>query len=92
MENARISLEISGVVQGVFYRLYTKRKADEIGVTGWVKNLPRGSVKIVAEGPNEKLTKFIKWCWDGSPSAQVSDIRVEWQDYEGEYSIFKIRY
>ncbi|PSO44411.1 MAG: acylphosphatase, partial [Parcubacteria group bacterium QH_9_35_7] len=63
---------ISGRVQGVFYRKNTKQKAQKLGLTGYVKNMPDGTVKIEVEGEEEKLEKLTEWCHQGSPAANVS--------------------
>ncbi|HEY5918996.1 MAG TPA: acylphosphatase, partial [Chryseolinea sp.] len=56
-----ISILVSGRVQGVFYRASAKTKADELGITGFVQNLPDGEVYMEAEGPDEKLDLFKAW-------------------------------
>ena len=67
---------ISGKVQGVFFRLYTKKKADELGLSGWVKNLPSRQVKVIILGSQEKIDKMIKWFWHGSPLAKVENVEI----------------
>ncbi|NOZ59153.1 MAG: acylphosphatase, partial [Euryarchaeota archaeon] len=62
---------ISGRVQGVFYREYTRRKAQELGVKGWVRNLPDGRVEAVFEGEDRAVDEMVRWCWEGSPYASV---------------------
>lgn len=52
---------VSGQVQGVFYRANTKSKAIELGITGWVRNLPDGRVEVLAFGSNEQLDTLSKW-------------------------------
>ena len=69
-----IHLRITGRVQGVFFRSTTKEKADELGITGWVKNCADGSVEVFAQGEDEKLKKFEEWCKHGPASAQVDSI------------------
>ncbi|GET89302.1 acylphosphatase, putative [Leishmania tarentolae] len=68
---------VSGRVQGVFYRKYTALKATELGVTGFVRNLPDGKVEILAEGTKEQIAALEKWCHTGSPKAQVTAVNVE---------------
>lgn len=70
-------LRITGLVQGVFYRAHSQEKAVELGLTGWVRNLPDGSVEIHAEGTPEQLKKLEEWCWEGPPSADVKSVTVE---------------
>ncbi len=86
----KIHLLISGKVQGVFYRVNTKNKADELGLTGWVKNIPDGKVEVLAEGKERGLKEFIKWCYNGSKGAKVDKVEVEWRDYENKFDNFKI--
>ncbi len=76
----KIHLLISGKVQGVFYRLNVKQKAEELNLTGWVKNRSDGRVEILAEGEKEDLNKLIKWCYNGPKEARVEKVEVEWRD------------
>lgn len=71
------NLYISGKVQGVFYRKSTKEKADELGIKGFVQNMPDGSVYAEAEGKESDISKFIAWCHIGPAAAKVTEIRVE---------------
>jgi acylphosphatase len=68
---------VSGRVQGVFYRKFTAIKAAELGVTGWVRNLPDSRVEILAEGPPAQLSALESWCHTGSPKAVVTAVEVE---------------
>ena len=68
---------IYGKVQNVGFRFYTRRKAKETGITGFVRNQPDGSVYVEAEGQPEKLDEFISWCKTGPPWANVKDISVQ---------------
>ena len=63
----KASIRVTGVVQGVYYRYYTKEVADELGLTGTVKNMPDGSVSIVCEGREEDVRRLIEWCRHGPP-------------------------
>jgi len=71
-----LNIKIFGFVQGVFFRLTAKEEAGKLGVTGFAKNDPDGSVYIEAEGPKEKLDEFIKWCHEGPSAAQVDKVVV----------------
>lgn len=71
------SIIISGRVQGVYYRQSTKETAQELGITGTVKNLPNGNVQITATGTTEQLHQLIAWCKQGPPRARVSSVQVE---------------
>ena len=73
---------ISGRVQGVFYRANTQRKAKELGLTGWVRNLPDGRVEVFAFGDLEQLETLTNWLWQGPPAAKVTAVECEevaWQ-------------
>lgn len=67
---------ICGRVQGVWYRASTKQKADELGVTGWVKNTKEGNVEAVFEGEESLVDEMIAWCWNGPALAHVTEVTV----------------
>lgn len=67
-------LLIKGEVQGVFYRATAKKVADELGVTGWIKNTADDNVEALVTGPEEQLQKFIRWCKKGPAMAKVADV------------------
>jgi len=71
-----ITIIVSGKVQGVFFRVATKEKADELGVKGFVRNEANGSVLIEAEAEEDALYKFVKWCNSGPPRAVVQQVEV----------------
>ena len=68
---------ITGHVQGVFFRIKTKQRAEELGITGWVRNREDGSVKVFAQGEKEKLQKLEEWLWIGPSMARVEDVKKE---------------
>lgn len=72
-----ISITVTGKVQGVFYRQCTKEKAQDLGITGTVKNLPDGSVRIVASGTSQQLNQLVAWCRQGPSRAIVAAVEVE---------------
>lgn len=93
MENkVRAHATISGRVQGVFFRMETKRAADGFGVFGWVRNLRDGTVEAIFEGDQDRVDALLAWCQEGPPHAQVSDVKVAWEDYAGEFSAFNVTY
>jgi acylphosphatase len=77
-----IRLTIKGKVQGVFYRASAKNKADELGVTGWIRNLPDRNVEITATATEKNLQEFIDWCKQGPPRAVVDKVIVEELEFE----------
>ena len=88
--NARAHLHVSGWVQGVSFRGYTRKSAQELGLTGWVRNLYDGGVEAVAEGSRSAVEAFIAKVREGPPAARVEDVRVAWEDYRGEFNDFRI--
>ena len=70
--------------------MHAQSKALELGLTGWVRNLPEGHVEAVAEGPKDKLEELVSWCWIGPPAARVKDVRGDWTDPTGEFTTFAI--
>jgi acylphosphatase len=72
-----ISITVSGLVQGVYYRQSTKEKALELGISGIVKNLPDGNVHILATGTADQLKELVHWCKQGPPHANVQSVDVE---------------
>lgn len=89
--NKRLTLLVSGKVQGVFFRVNTVQLAQKLGLVGFVQNLPNGQVKIVAEGPEEKLIKLNSWARGGSPSAQVNGLSPKFSKAVGQFNSFEIR-
>lgn len=71
------SIVVAGKVHGVYYRQSTKEKALELGITGFVKNQPDGTVFIQASGTADQLNKLIAWCKQGPSRAQVTSVQVE---------------
>ena len=71
----QLHIIIKGHVQGVFFRTETKQKADELGVSGWVKNCDDGSVEIFSQGTEEALKILEEWCRKGPASAEVQNVR-----------------
>jgi acylphosphatase len=90
METSAVLLKIQGRVQGVYYRASAQSKAQGLGLTGWVKNSPKGIVESHAEGSKEKLEEFINWCRQGPPAASVSSVDSDWISPKG-YQSFEIR-
>ncbi len=83
---------ISGRVQGVFFRMETKRAADRCGVCGWVRNLKDGTVEAVFEGDPDRVDDILDWCRQGPPHANVADVNVSWNDYKGGFKGFDISF
>lgn len=92
MDQARAHLIIRGIVQGVFYRAFTRELASRLGLMGWVRNLPDGTVEALVEGKREDIEQAIKQCSAGPPGSRVYDIDVRWTEYQGDLKAFEIRY
>ena len=87
----RIHVMISGKVQGVFFRISAQDKANELNLTGWVKNIFNNAVEIIAEGDREELSKLTGWLQLGPPNAIIDKISIEWSDQpERQFSSFEI--
>ncbi len=86
---ATLHLIIQGQVQGVFYRDSAKKKAQQMGITGWVKNTPEKNVEIMASGTMDQLLDFVEWCNQGPPRARVDIIKSHKVD-DQRFDDFKI--
>jgi len=89
--NTRVHVFISGKVQGVFFRSSTKDRADELNLTGWVRNLADGRVEAVFEGEEGNVEKMAQWCRKGPEYARVNDVEVISEEYKGEFKEFAMR-
>ena len=83
---------ISGRVQGVWFRSDTKQKAEQLGITGWVRNTIDGDVEAIFEGEEDLVKEMIDWCHRGPPSAQVEHVEVKNQDTTNGFEGFSIKY
>lgn len=88
----RAHIFVSGLVQGVFFRSNTAKKAKELRLTGWVTNLPDGRVEATFEGEKEKIEKILEWAKRGPEWARVDKIEIEWEEYRGQFEDFEIKY
>ena len=88
----RAKVTVQGSVQGVFFRQSTCEMAGQIGVSGWVMNLPDGRVEAVFEGEESLVEKALAWCQSGPPAAKVTSIEVEWEAFRGEFEGFQVHY
>lgn len=87
--NKRLHIKISGQVQMVGFRFATIKLAEELGLTGWVRNTEDGGVEILAEGGEENLNKLLKWAQNGPPAAEVEEAKEEWLEYKNEFEGFE---
>jgi len=90
---ASVRVIVYGYVQGVFFRAFASRRATELGLTGYVRNLPDGeAVEVLAEGERKQLEELIGYLKAGPPAAKVDKVVTNWSEYTGNYSRFSIRY
>ena len=90
----RARVVVSGRVQGVWFRESTRRRAEELGVAGWVRNLPDGRVEAFFEGPPAAVESALAFVREGPPHARVDKARVEEEGPAGETqgpSSFEVR-
>jgi len=90
MNNIRKHLIMEGRVQGVFFRDSARRQARSLGVTGWVRNQPDGTVEAVAEGPEDRVNHFAAWCRRGPSSARVDRVEESLEAWTGEFDSFSV--
>jgi acylphosphatase len=91
-ERARVHLLVSGRVQGVFFRGSAADAARDLGVSGWIRNLPDGRVEAEAEGEREALERFVEYCRRGPPAARVDDVAATWSAFRGDLGPFATRH
>lgn len=82
---------ISGKVQGVFFRVYTQKNAEEKGLSGWVRNTEDGRVEVIAEGETDSLKGLLKLLNQGPPNSYVKSVEVEWLEPKGDAGYFYIK-
>ncbi len=88
----RVHLIVQGIVQGVGFRYHTQIEATRLGLTGYVKNLPDGTVEIIAEGSSPAVVQLLEWSKQGPPAAQVKQIDITYGNANGEFSRFAIEH
>ncbi|HET7576688.1 MAG TPA: acylphosphatase [Sphingomicrobium sp.] len=76
-------VRVTGRVQGVFFRAWTRDEAQSLGVTGWVRNCSDGSVEAQIEGDPEAIDELLDLIREGPPDARVDNLSVEEADPEG---------
>lgn len=90
-DQVRLSARVSGVVQGVGFRFWTMGKAEELGLTGEVKNLDDGSVALVAEGPEAQVHGLLEWLNSGQTPGRVDRVEDTISAAEGIFRGFRAR-
>ncbi len=92
MSCKRVHAIVHGRVQGVFFREYTKRKARELGLEGWVRNLPDRTVETVFRGEADLVAVMVQWLYTGSPQSDVTEVDIKEEEPRDESVGFVIRY
>jgi acylphosphatase len=87
----RLEVEIFGLVQGVGFRWWLAAEARARQLSGYVINSPVGTVELVAEGSRERLEELLELCYQGTASAEVSQVDFTWQTADGKLEPFKIK-
>jgi acylphosphatase len=86
----RAHVLVSGQVQGVFFRDSTRQKAEELGLSGWVKNVPEGQVEALFEGPSQSIREMVDWCKEGPQRASVENVDVDFESAGGDLETFEV--
>ena len=81
---------ISGFVQGIGFRQFILRQAQDLPLTGWVRNIPDGRVEAIFQGEKEKIEESISLCRKGPFLAEVENVEVKWEDREESFESFEI--
>ena len=89
-DNLTVNMKITGKVQGVGFRYYVLRQAQELGIRGWVSNKPNGDVEALAQGDKEDLEQFIAKVKQGPSFSIVDDVILNWEDGQENYTSFEI--
>jgi acylphosphatase len=89
---ASVHVFVSGVVQGVLFRMFVLREAQGLGLCGTVRNLPDGRVEVCAEGDRQKLEQLLARLKVGPRGAVVQNVDANWTGYRHEYDEFSISY
>jgi acylphosphatase len=89
---AAAKIVVRGQVQGVFFRDFITRRARELSLTGYVRNLNDGAVEATAEGTRVNLEGLVRHMGKGPPGASVTRVDTNWSEYTGKYSTFGTRF
>lgn len=88
MSVKRCCIYVSGRVQGVSFRSFTKEHAETLGLGGFVKNLEDGRVEVIVEGREDKIERLIEKIKQGPPRAKIDDISITWEEARGDFRGF----
>jgi acylphosphatase len=90
-DRERAHVYVSGQVQGVFFRDSTREKAEQLGLAGWVRNLPDGRVEALFEGPSKSVREMVRWCEEGPSYAEVEGVDTKFEASQGDLIGFEVR-
>jgi acylphosphatase len=88
---AQLKALVRGLVQGVSFRYFTMRRARDLQLKGYVRNLPNGNVEVVAEGNRDSLQELLAFLRRGPLEARVDEVETEWDECIGSFEGFQIR-
>ena len=86
----QLQIHVRGRVQGVYFRASAQREARRLGLSGWVRNRPDGSVEMLAEGEELSIREPQGWAQKGQSAARVDRLDTRWRGFTGEFSDFRI--
>lgn len=92
IQKARLNATVQGRVQGVFFRVFVEKYALSLNLTGYVKNIPGGQVRVLAEGEKGHLERLLQLLHQGPPGAKVENVNFHWEEYQEKFKDFTIRY
>ena len=88
----RLIAEVCGHVQAVGFRYFVRQAARRLGLVGWVRNDPEGTVSIAAEGSRERLEQFLTALSEGPTAADVEEVDARWEPATGRFKTFSVEY
>jgi acylphosphatase len=91
-KRAALQATVHGRVQGVYFRRFAVLRARELGLAGYARNLPDGTVEVRAEGDADRLQELLSYLEEGPPGARVDGVTTNWSQYTGSFTGFGIRY
>ncbi|UCF79258.1 MAG: acylphosphatase [Candidatus Eiseniibacteriota bacterium] len=92
MEKAGARIVVSGIVQGVGYRFFALRQGDALGLKGYVRNAPDGTVEARVEGERQAIEDFVSRLKEGPRASRVTDVRVKWTQHEGQFRSLEVSF
>ena len=90
-ETKQLRAVVHGLVQGVYFRQNTCTVARDLGVTGWVRNQPDGTVEVLAVGATVQLERLLRYLHRGPSHARVTEVEVDWSPPTARFDNFRVR-